>query len=107
MFCGVGGLAPWSRCCDAVAMQQRRRFRLVNVVVGGLVGAVVGAIVAVNVVIFSGVDRGYEASIPEVFRHNVFAGVITIAVLVAGPIAGIVVAIRARRNREEGNRPSE
>jgi hypothetical protein len=84
------------------AMQQRRRFRLVNVAVGGLVGAVVGAIVAVNVVIYSGVDRGYEASIPEVFRHDLIAGAITVAVLVAGPIVGVIVAMRMRRRRDEG-----
>jgi len=87
-------------------MQTRRRFRLVNVVVGGLVGAVVGAIVAVNVVIYSGVDNGYEASIPEVFRHNVIAGVITIVVLVAGPIVGVIVAMRMRRKRGDTGRPS-
>jgi uncharacterized membrane protein len=84
-------------------MQKRRRSWLVDVVVGGLVGAVVGAIVAVNVVIYSGVDQGYEASIPEVFRHNLFAGILTIVALVAGPIVGVVVARIMRRRRADGS----
>jgi hypothetical protein len=71
----------------------------VDIVAGGIVGGVAGAIVAVNFVIYAGIDRGYEATIPEVFRQSVVAGVITVAVLVAGPAVGVWIARRRRRRR--------
>lgn len=73
--------------------------RLRDTVVGGLVGAVVGAIVAVNVVIHTGVDRGYEASLPEVFRHSPVVGTVTVVILLAGPMVGAVVARRRSAGR--------
>jgi hypothetical protein len=84
-----------------VGEQRASRGWLVDGLVGGIVGGVIGAIVAVNVVIFAGIERGYEATIPEVFRENVVIGVLTVVVLVAGPIVGVVVArrIRGRRSR--------
>jgi hypothetical protein len=72
---------------------------LVDVLVGGIVGGVAGAIIAVNLVIFAGIERGYEATIPEVLRENTLIGVLTIVVLAAGPILGVVVARRTRRRR--------
>jgi hypothetical protein len=80
-------------------MQTRTRGWLVDTVVGGIVGGVVGAIVAVNFVIFAGIDGGYEARIADVFRQNVIAGVVTVIVLLAGPVFGVVGARRLRRNR--------
>jgi hypothetical protein len=71
----------------------------VDVVAGGIVGGVAGAIVAVNFVIYSGIERGYEATIPEVFRESVVAGIITVAVLAAGPVVGVWIARRRRRRR--------
>jgi uncharacterized membrane protein len=71
----------------------------VDIVVGGIVGGVAGAIVAVNFIIYAGIDRGYEATIPEVFRQSVVAGVVTVAVLVAGPVVGVWIARRLRRRR--------
>ena len=65
----------------------------------GVTLAVVGAIVAVNFVICVGIKDGYEASISDVFRQNMFAGIVTVVVLVAGPVFGIVVARRLRRKR--------
>lgn len=73
-----------------------------DVVVGGLTGLVIGAIVAVNVVIASGVEGGYEASIGDVFDHSPVMGVIVIAIVLAGPAAGVTVARRIRRRREAG-----
>lgn len=76
-----------------------RRYRwLVDFLVGTAWGAALGAILAVNVVIFSGVDRGYQASISEVFDHNPVVGFLTVAILAAGPVLG-VVTMRRLRNR--------
>lgn len=82
-------------------MEERRGFRgwLVDLLAGGIAGGVVGAIVAVNIVIFAGIDRGYEATIPEVFRENAAVGVLAVAVLVAGPILGVLTARAIRRRR--------
>ena len=80
-------------------MDTRNQRTIRHDIVGAILGFVVGAIVAVNVVIFSGIDRGYEASIPEVFRENAFVGVLTVAVLVSGPILGVIVSRRSRRGR--------
>ena len=87
-------------------MSEARRNWLIDLVAGGLVGAVVGAIVAVNVVIYSGIDQGYEASIADVFRQNVIVGVVTALVLLAGPIVGVVTARKMRRRRVIRSSPS-
>lgn len=67
--------------------------------VGFVVGALTGAIVAVNVVIFSGMDQGYETSLPDVFRQSPVVGVVVVAVLVAGPVVGVVLARRSGSGR--------
>ena len=72
---------------------------MVDVLLGLILGGVVGGIVAVNFVIYTGVEGGYEASIGEVFNHNVLLGLVTVAILIGGPILGIVVARRRRRRR--------
>ncbi len=66
-------------------------------VAGGVVGAIVGAIVAVNVVIYAGPDTGYQSSIGDVFEHDVFVGFLTVTVLLAGPVTGVVIARRRRK----------
>lgn len=73
---------------------------LVDVVGGGLVGGIVGAIVAFNIAIFLGVPSGYQASIGEVFAHNVVVGILWLAALISGPVVGVVVARRQRNRRE-------
>jgi len=83
-------------------MPDRRltaRHWFTDILVGGAVGAIAGAIVAVNVVITAGIDRGYEASIPEIFRENVLIGIVTVMVLAAGPVLGVVTARWSRRRR--------
>lgn len=80
-------------------MRTGWRSWLGDVVVGGLVGGVIGAIVAVNVVIFTGIEGGYEASINEVFEQDKLIGCLTVAVLIAGPVLGAVVARSMRRKR--------
>ncbi len=69
---------------------------VLDVLLGGVPGGVLGAIVAVNIVIFSGIDRGYEASIPEVFRENVVVGTVVVLVLLAGPVLGVWAVRRLR-----------
>lgn len=71
---------------------------VVDVVVGGVAGLILGGLVAVNLVIYSGVERGYEANLGEVFDRSVILGSIVVLVLVAGPVGGVVAA-RARRAR--------
>ncbi len=72
------------------------RHRL-DVAIGVVVGGLGGAIVAVNLIIFAGI--GYDVTIPEVFRQNTFVGVVAVGVLLAGPVAGVVLMRRYRRNR--------
>lgn len=69
---------------------------LFDALVGGLLGGLVGVVVAINFVLIVGVDQGYEASLGEVFAHSTIAGIVTLAILVAGPIAGFLAARRRR-----------
>lgn len=80
-------------------MTPQRRSWILDVVVGGLVGLVIAAIVAVNLVITAGPDQGYESSLGDVFDHSLVLGFLTLAVLIAGPIIGVVVARRVRSRR--------
>lgn len=80
--------------------ENRRREILVDVVVGGLLGGLIGAVVAVNFVLIVGVDQGYEASLGEVFAHSSIAGIVTLAILIVGPIAGFLAARRRRALNE-------
>lgn len=68
----------------------------VRVLVGGAAGLVAGAIVAVNVAIAFGIDRGYEAGLPEVFAESPLAGILMVAALLGGPVLGALVALRIR-----------
>jgi hypothetical protein len=70
-----------------------------DIFLGVILGGVIGAIVAVNFVIYTGVEGGYEASIGDVFDHNLFLGLVTVAIWIGGPILGVVVARRRRRRR--------
>ena len=82
---------------------SRARGWLLDLVVGGLVGGLVGAIAAVNFVIYTGIEQGYEASLVELFQHSPIAGVITVMILLAGPVLGVLTARRLRRNRAHGS----
>ena len=70
---------------------------------GAIIGTAVGAVIAVNLVIFSGIDSGYESSITDVFAYNDFVGIIVVAVLAAGPIVGGLLAWRWTASH--GHRP--
>ena len=78
-------------------MKTTTRTRITDLVVGAILGLAVGAIIAVNVVITAGVDRGYQATIPEIFDESIILGVITVAILAAGPVVGVIVARRIRK----------
>lgn len=79
---------------------------LVDTVVGGAVGAVVGGVVAVNLVIFSGLDRGYESGLRDIFDRSILLGLVVMAVLVAGPVLGLLVARKQRAKRANTERHS-
>lgn len=80
-----------------------RREWLVDIGVGGLVGGLVALIGAWNLMIYLGVEDGYEASLGEAFQHSPIVGTVVAAVLVAGPVTGISIARRQRRKREVSN----
>jgi hypothetical protein len=83
-------------------MATPARQRPTDLLLGGLVGGLIGAIVAVNVVIFSGIEQGYQASLPEVFRYNLAIGLLVVAMLVAGPVLGAIAARRLRARQHAG-----
>jgi hypothetical protein len=49
------------------------------------------------------IEGGYEASITDVFQQNTLVGVVTVAILVSGPLLGVATArrLRAKRDRRE------
>lgn len=84
-------------------MRESTRSWVIDLLLGGLIGGVVGAVIAVNVVIYSGIEGGYEASIPDVFRQSPVIGALTVGILAAGPVAGVLAARIRRRSRDKGN----
>ena len=74
----------------------QQRGVLARGIVGAVIGLVVGAIVSINVVIFAGIEDGYEASITEVFSENALVGITALLLLAAGPIIGVIIALRER-----------
>ena len=82
-------------------MSDTSRGWLWDIVVGGVAGGVAGAIMAMNVVIFSGIEGGYEAGLGDVFRQNVVVGVATVLLWISGPVTGVIVARRLRARRAQ------
>lgn len=72
---------------------------LVDIAVGGFAGLVVGLLVAVNVVIYTGIEGGYEATIGDVFRQNLLVGLLATVIVLGGPVGGIYVLRMLRRKR--------
>jgi hypothetical protein len=89
----------WPRIEDDLLATRKTHIRqwLADCILGGTVGFIVSAVIAVNVVIFSGMSRGYETSIPQVFEQNRVIGVVASALLIIGPFAGVFLARRNRR----------
>ena len=79
------------------------RHWLVDAGIGAFAGGIIGLILAVNVVIYAGPDQGYESSINDVFEHSIITGLAAIALVIAGPIVGIVIARRLRNQRRRVN----
>ncbi len=67
-----------------------------DLTVGASIGAIVGAIAAVNIVIFGGIDRGYEAGLSEVFEQNPLVGGLAAIAFATGTIGGVVIMRRQR-----------
>jgi hypothetical protein len=80
--------------------ERTRHPWLFDLVVGGIVGGVVGAVAAVNVVIVSGIERGYEASLGEVFQQSTVVGVVVVAIFLGGPVVGVLFARTVRHKRD-------
>jgi hypothetical protein len=76
---------------------------ITDLVVGGGLGAVAAAIAAVNLILVWGVDQGYEASLRDVFDNSLLLGVLVVALLVAGPLTGLLIA----RRRRSAGRPAK
>lgn len=74
----------------------------VDIFAGGLLGMLFGWVVAVNVVIFSGVEGGYQAGVAEIFDKSFLLGVVVLIIFFAGPVLGVVVARRRRMLRGRG-----
>ncbi|MCC6270647.1 MAG: hypothetical protein IT190_05170 [Microbacteriaceae bacterium] len=72
---------------------------LIDVVVGGIVGAVIGGIIALNVVIYSGTEEGYETGLGELFAFNWVVGILVVSVLAGFPVLGVAIARWWRRKR--------
>lgn len=72
---------------------------LVDMIVGGLFGGVLGLIAAANLVIYYGVERGYEASIGAIFAMSPILGLVVIGTLLAGTVLGIMT-VHSRRMRK-------
>ncbi|MGB7858948.1 MAG: hypothetical protein WBM90_00440 [Acidimicrobiia bacterium] len=72
---------------------------VLDIVVGGLAGVVIGAIAAVNLVIFSGFERGYETGLDEVFKERPLTGILVVIFIAVGPALGVLGARLIRRRR--------
>lgn len=71
-------------------------------VFAALGGFAVAVIVILNLHILVGLEEGYAASPADVFAWSVLLGVVDIALLVAGPVLGIVAASRFRSQDGRG-----
>lgn len=72
----------------------------VDLVVGGLAGLVIAWIVAVNLVIYLGVEGGYQAGPGDVFGHSVVLGIVVIGLVAAGLVLGVMYMRRQRQQRD-------
>jgi len=76
-----------------------------DAVIGGILGGIIGAVAAVNVVIFSGIEQGYEATLGEVFGRSIWLGVIVVSILISGPLTGIAVLRKRRTSNRRSDSP--
>lgn len=86
---------------------DHRRSQLIAMIGGAAAGGIAGLVVAVNLVIYLGPDQGYESTIGEVFDHSTVLGFVAVAVVAAGPMAGIAIVRRSRRRQGEAIPPAD
>jgi len=70
--------------------------------VAALGGFVVAVITILNLHILVGLEAGYAASPADVFTWSVLLGMVDIALLVVGPMLGVVAVSRLRRRDSRG-----
>ncbi len=81
---------------DCGLMNGHREW-MVDGLVGVIVGGITGAIIAVNFIITVGI--GYDVTLADIFNENLLVGIVTVAILIAGPAVGVVAMRRFRRQR--------
>lgn len=69
-----------------------------------MIGGLVGLVVAVNVVIYSGIEEGYEADLADVFGQRPIVGLLVLSILVVAPVVGVLAARRIRLERDRRDR---
>lgn len=72
---------------------------MLDLTVGIAAGSLVGVILALNIVIYSGVDDGYQASVQSVFEQRPWAGVLAAMAIILAPVLYVLGLRRRRRNR--------
>jgi len=80
-----------------MAPMSKRSEWVIDGIGGVVVGGLTGAIVAVNFIITLGI--GYDVTLADVFNENTLVGLVTVGILIAGPILGVVLMRRRRRQR--------
>lgn len=78
--------------CEADAVAPINSPRFGQRLAGTILGLIVGAILSLNLIIFFGTERGYEASLSEVFAENPAVGIGAVVLLVVGPVVGFLLA---------------
>jgi uncharacterized membrane protein len=81
-------------------MRSSARRRVGAGLLGALLGAIVGTVLALNLLIFAGVEGGYEASLPDVFERRPLVGVATVVVFVVPTLLGPAIALRRGRRSD-------
>lgn len=85
------------------------RARMVLVPLLALIGFLAAVIIIVNLHIFVGLEEGYAASPAQVWEWSPILGAIDLALLVAGPVLGVLAVSRRRNptNTTGGDRVSQ
>ncbi len=84
---------------DAGGVGARTVGWVIDLLVGGFAGLVIGWVAALNLVIYSGTERGYETSLATIFDQEPVVGLAAVTVLVTGPMVGVAIARRTRSRR--------
>lgn len=77
---------------------SRTPHRSCSFLLGAVIGGIVGAVLAVNILIFAGVEGGYEASLSDALDQRPVAAITALVVLVLSPLVGAFVAVERTRS---------